>query len=270
MKFTRLLPRFDQAGDMATAQNSINNAKTTGENAINSFDPTTTAGAQQKNTNNLFSTQNAQTQDYIGRYTNAVKANPLVTDLYKTANNLYNVEPLAMQATALNNRLTNAVPDAYRAARGYDIDSTDINNGIAQKTAYLTPQANAATANYNTAAGLASNFVNAGITQNQMNLLPIQAEQQNLLQEQAAQATGWNQAAKSQFDGLIAKMQAGVQLSQAEMDAAIRLAQMEEDYNKQLEVNRTNVQTAQIGNQYKILSPAQTLVNTFTGKSARA
>lgn len=262
MKLNKLNPRFvDYSASNKVADTAIN----TGRTAISSFDPTATANIQKSNlgASGLGGLLGNETNAFTSEYAKAVAANPTVTQLYNTANNLYNVPALATTATNLSNRVTNMTPNAYTAARGFDINATDINNGIAASSQYLTPQSNAATANYNTAAGLASNFVTAGQAQNAQNLLPIQAKQQLVIQQQAAQATGWNNAAQSEFDALVSKMQAGVTLSTTEMARANQLASLEEAYQQAID-------TANIQNQYKILTPAQTLANTMTGATYRA
>lgn len=235
-----------------------------GKTAINSFNPNATATSQQNNTGNLFNTQQNQTNDYIGQYSQAVANNPTVTSLYNKGNEMFNVPQLAQQATNLNNQMTGAVPSGYAGARGFDISNTDVQNGIAQRTAYLQPQANAANANYNSAAGLASQYVTAGQTQNAQNLLPIQAEQQNLLQQQAAQSTGWNNAAQSEFTALVSKMNAGVTLSQAELERANVLASQETSYLNQITSSQASIKAAQLNNQYQNVGQNNNLVNTFT------
>lgn len=270
MKFYKLSPRFDQSSDMQTANDSINAAKNTGQNAINSYDPTAAGNTSTGAVTGNFNTNQAQNASAVNPLQSVINSNPKVQDLYQQGNNLYNVPQLAQQATNLNNRITNAVPSGYAGARGFDIDSTDINNGIASATAYLTPQANAANANYNSAAGLASQFVQAGQQQNAQNLIPAQENAALTAQNMAAEQTGWNQAQKATLDGLMAKMQSGVQLSSQEMQTAQALAATEESYNQQIQANQTAVQTAQIGQEYKTLNPAQTLANTFTGKTFTA
>lgn len=240
-------------------------AVNSGRQAINSFDPSATAMNQQNRTNSLFDTQQGQTRDYINRYSQAVASNPTVTSLYNQGNEMFNVPGLAKTANYLQNQVTNAIPDAYQGARGFDIGQTAINNGVASKLGYLTPQMNAATNNLNTAQGLAQGYVNAGQLQNQQNLLPIQSEQQNLLQAQAAQATGWNQAANNEFQGLLQKMQSGVQLSLAELERANQLAALQQAYKTAVQQSQATIKAAQIGQQYQTIGPGQTLANTFTG-----
>jgi len=64
-------------------------------------------------------------------------------------------------------------------------------------------------------------------------------------------------------------MQSGVQLSTQEMQTAQQLAQVEENYDQALQANQTAIQEAQIGQEYQILNPSQTLANTFTGGTQR-
>jgi|GEM_PF-4080201 len=267
MKLTKLYARFDQAGDISTANNSINAAKSSGENAINSFDPTQTAGAQINTTNQNFGTAQKEAQGTGDMLTAAVKANPTVTSLYNTANNQFNVPALQTSATRLQNQVTNAVPDAYQGAKGYDIGNAQVQNGIANKEAYLVPQANAATANANTAEGLASNFVQAGQQQNEQNLIPATTEAGIQAQNIASQETGWNTTMANQFNALVAKMQSGVQLSSQEMQTAQQLAATEEAYNQAVVSANAQVNVANIGQEYKQVAPNDTVFNTTNGNT---
>jgi hypothetical protein len=194
-----------------------------------------------------------------------VAANPTVTTLYNEGNNKYNVPQLATQATNLSNELTNAVPSGYSSARGFDIGNTAIQNGVAQRTAYLQPQSNAATANYNTASQLASQYVTAGQAQNAQNLLPIQAEAPLLAQQEAAQSTGWNQASQDEFDGLVSKMNAGVTLSATEMSRANVLAEQETSYENAVTQANATIQAQKIASTYQVVPQNSNLVNNFTG-----
>ena len=254
----KLLPRYDSldtSGSDAVASSGVS----TGQNAINSFDPTQTSNTQKSNlgSGGLGGMLGGETGNYVNDYSKAVANNPTVTSLYNTGNNMFNVPNLQKTATNLNNEVTNAVPDAYSGARGFDIGNTQVQNGVAAKESYLLPQADAATANANTASGLASNFVNAGQTQNAQNLLPIQAQAPLLQNTESAQASGWNQASQQELAGLMDKMNQGVTLSQNEISRANTLATAEEAYQQA-------VTTANIGNQFKDVGKGDNLVNTFT------
>lgn len=266
LKFTKLYVRYDQSGDMANASSQIKDASNVGSTAINSYDPTAAGNTSSNAVTSNFNTAQGQNSQAVDPLSAAIKANPTVTSLYQQGNSLYNVPQLATTATNLSNEVNNALPAGYGGARGFDISADQINNGAALKTAYLTPQSNAATANYNTASGLASNFVNAGIQQNQQNLIPAQTNAQMTAANQAAEQTGWNQAQKSTLDGLMAKMNAGVQLSAAEMQTVQQLASIEESYNQAVVSANAQIQTANIGNTFATLAPNQTLYNTTNGQ----
>lgn len=256
----KILPRYDL--NLSGATDQATTAQNTGNNAINSFDPTAAGQKVMNSTGDLATSLGKQTGQYVSDYTKAVQANPTVTALYNAGNTMFNVPQLAQTATNLQNRLTDVVPNAFQGAKGFDIDSTDINNGIANASAYLTPQAGRATANYNTAAGLASNFVQAGQAQNAQNLLPIQAQAPLLQQSEGAQGTVWNTAAQQTLQGLIAKMQAGVQLSTNEMEMAKTLAQAEEAYQQQQTQNQTTLANTIQGQKYIPVAAGNNLVNT--------
>lgn len=233
-------------------------AKQEGQSAINSFDPTSVANSNKNAINSLYNTQSGTIGSLTSKFADTIAKNPTVTDLYKQGNSLYNVDPLGQQATDLTNRVTNAIPDAYSGARGYNIGNTAINNGIASKLAYLTPQANAATANYNQASDLASKFVTAGQAQNTQNLLPIQSQITSENDAMARQSTGFTAAMQQELEGLIEKLNAGVTLSTNDMTRANQLAALGNSY-------RTAIDTARIGQQYQTVKPSETLLNTFTG-----
>lgn len=259
MKFTRLLSRYDENSDIATASGTIKDATAAGNNAISSYDPTAAGNSSTSAVTSNYNTAQGQNASAVDPLQSVIDSNPKVQDLYQQGNALYNVPALATQATNLTNRVNNIQPNAYNAARGFDIGSTDVNNGIANASAYLQPESNAATANYNTAAGLASNFVQAGQAQNAQNLIPAQENAALTAANQAAEATGWNQAQKSTLDGLMQKMQSGVTLSTQEMQTAQQLAATEEAYNQQLTVNQTAIATNAATN-------ATTLANTIQGQ----
>jgi len=266
-KFDRLKYRYDSL-DESAANNEASTATNTGNNAISSYDPTAAGNTSSADVTGNFNTAQGQNSQAVQPLQNVINSNPTVTSLYQTGNQMYNVPALQTEATNLTNKVTNATPDNYTGARGYDINNTSVNNGIANETAYLTPQANAATANANTAAGLASNFVNAGIQQNAQNLIPAQENATLTQQNQATEGQGWNAAQAATLQGLITKMQSGVQLSATEMSQATALAQAEEQYQATLSTNQAGITESQIGNQYHTLNPTQQLYQTTVGSPA--
>lgn len=239
-----------------------NTAQGAGQNAVNSFNPTDVAGSQRNNFNQLYNSQLGDTgpksaTDYMGAYSQAVANNPTYTSLYNTANQQFNVPATAQQATYLQNQVNQVAPNAYQTAKGFDYSEPQVENAINTNLRFLQPEANAAAQVAQTNQNLAGQYVNLGMQQNQQNLLPIQSYGPMLQQAMAQQATGWNQAAQNEFQGLQAKMNAGVQLSQQEMDRANSLLQAQQAYQQA-------INTAQIQQQFQNVGAGNNLVNTFT------
>jgi len=261
LRFTLLLPRYDNTTPASNAEEQT--GQNTGTGAIGSYDPTAAGNASTSAVTSNFNTAQGQNAQAVNPLQSVINSNPTAEQLYQQGNNMYNVPSLATTATNLQNRVNNVQPNAYNAARGFDIDSTDINNGVANATAYLQPQSNQATANYNTASGLASNFVNAGLSQNATNLIPATENATLTAQNQAAEQTGWNQAQASTLQGLIDKMNAGVTLSSSDLSLAGTLANEEEAYNSQLTQNQTTLANTIQGQKYIATTPGETLTNTL-------
>lgn len=229
----------------------VANARNQGQTALNGFDPTATANNLNAGFNQLKSDQIGSGPqnggDYLNAYSAQVAKNPTVTSLYNTANQQFNVPQQQQQATYLQNQVNQAVPQAYNLARGFDVSDAQVQNQANTNLRFLQPEANAAQANANTAAGLATNYVQAGQAQNTQNLLPIQSYQATMNQALAAQATGFTQDAQNQFAGLQAKMQAGVALSTQEMQTMAQLTQAKEQYDAAIAQNQAAIQQANIG-----------------------
>lgn len=238
-------------------------AYSTAQTALNSFNPTSTTNAQKTGVNDLYGAQSNTIGDLTSKYASTVASNPSVTSLYGTANDMFNVPGLTKQANYLQNRVTNAIPEGVQAARGFDIGSPQVQNGVAQKLSYLLPQETAATNNLNSARELAQGYVQAGQAQNAQNLLPVQYQAEAMNDAMARQSTGFTTAMTNELNGLIAKMQAGMQLSDAEYQRANALASMENEYRK-------TIDSARIGQQFQTVPAGSTLVNTFTGTGTRA
>jgi hypothetical protein len=230
--------------NLSASTNLANSAKDLGTSSINNYDPTAAATNATNLANSNYNTAQTENNSMVTQYANAVKANPTVTDLYNQGNALFNVPQLGQNATNLSNQVNNTVPDSYQGARGFDIGNAQVENGQAAKLAYLQPQSNAATANYNQASTLANQYVQAGQAQNTQNLAPTVAGVTQQAANMAAQATGWNTALSSQLTGLIDKMNNGVTLSQAEMTQAGVLAQQETAYQDQVLQNSQAANTA--------------------------
>lgn len=251
------------------------NASATGQSALNSFDPTGFAnsvytglfGGRPTNLLGPGGTQEKGISDYMGAYKDAIASNPTATQLYQTANQQYNVPGLASTATDLNNRVLNAPNTNLNLARGFNYDQNQVDAATTRDLRILQPLASAATSNWQTAAGLADKQVGYGLQQNATNLLPVQAQGQMMADLWARQSTGFTSAMEQELQGLMGKMNAGIQLSATEMSRANTLAQAQTSYKNAITSANAQIASSQIGNQNVTLSPGQTYLNTITGKA---
>lgn len=215
----------------ASGNSSISNAASNGQNAINGFDPTAISANNNTAQQGLYGPNGSQTKqmsDYMNMYKNSILANPTATDLYTTANTKFNVPALQNTSNALNNAVLTDPQQNVDNAKGFNYDSNQIGAKTAMDLGRLSPLAIAAQNNANTAQGNASNYVAAGLSQNATNLLPVQAFGTQLGSQFGEQATGLDQNQTNQMNALVSKLQAGEQLSAAELAAFEQLSAAEE------------------------------------------
>lgn len=256
----------------SNASASINNAASNGQNAINNFNPTTISATNANTQGSLYGpngSQTAQNQNYMQMYQNSIANNPTATQLYNSANTQFNVPTLENNATQLNNAVLNAPQQVLNTAKGFNYDNNQVGNQTDLDLTKLSPLATAATNSANTAEGLASNEVQAGLSQNATNLLPVQAYGNNLTQQMAEQGTGLDQNQTDTLNALVQQMNAGVTLSTAQMQQLESLSAAEESAQASIQNTNTSanagIEEANIGQQYKTVNPSQTVYDTQTG-----
>lgn len=260
--------------DNSTATSLQNTATSTGQNALNSFDPTASQNNFLNSYNSLNANQQQGSQSYQDQYAKAVAANPTVSQLYDTANQNFNVPGLMQQSTNLNNAMLQDPQQNVNAAKGFNYDANQVGQQTTQDLARLSPIAAAATNQAQQAQTLAGQQVAAGQAQNAQNLLPIQSQQQFLLQQQGNQAQAYVAANTDAFQALTAKMNAGVQLSQTEATMYNQYIQAQAQVQAAQTTANASVQSAnitgQLANKFANVAAGNTLVNTETGGSTRA
>lgn len=244
----------------------VQNANQSGQNAINSFDPSNYANNTMSGLNGIIGGQNNTQNQYQQAFKNQIMSQPSTTQAYQTGQQIYNVQPLQNEANQLGNAVLQAPINDVNAAKGFNYDQNQVNQKQTQDLEYLTPQANAAENNANTAQQNATNYANLQYEQNNMNLLPYQEQGQYLMQQFAAQMTGWTTASAQQLSALQDKMDQGVTLSADEMQQYATLTSAEQNYQGALAQANATVNAAQLNNNYKVLSPSQGLYDASTGK----
>jgi hypothetical protein len=246
------------------------NARQTGESAVNAFNPTQTQKNFLGDYNSMTAGQFGQAQDYTKRFADTISSNPSATDYYQRGNEAYGVQPLMEQANYLNTQVTNAVPNAYKTARGFDVSDHQVQNAANVNLRFLQPQATAATGQAQVAQQLAAGYADRGMQQTDINLRPITAEGQFIQSQQEGQGEAYRQANAQEMTGLISKMQSGVKLSELEYARLNELIQAEsaqrvarEETERQRVANQGSLANTIQGQKYQVLDPNQRLVNTF-------
>ena len=243
------------------------NARSLGQNALNAFDPSATGNKIASGFSNLFGGQQNEQQKYIDAYKASIAQNPSATQLYEQANQKYQIPTLASNANYLQNQILQTPQQQLQMARGFNVDQNQVNNAVNQQLTRLSPLASSATNNLNTAMGLAQGEVQAGMEQNAINLLPVQKQGEMMSDLWAREASGFTTAAQAELQGLIAKMQSGVALSQSEMERANALANAQVSYQNAITAANASQNVAKIGAQNVTLSPGSTYLNTATGQA---
>lgn len=248
-----------------TGQSNVNSAANQGKSAISAFDPSSYAKTTMSGLNDIIGGQNNTQNDYLSAFKNQIATQPSATDYYNLGMNKFNVQPLQQQANDLGNAMLTTPNTNLNAAKGFNYDAGQVAQKNTQDLERLAPSAQAAQNNATAAQGNAMNFANMGMQQNNMNLLPIQEQGQYLMQQYAAQQTGWTTASQAQLQALQDKMDQGVALSADEMQSYSQLSQSEQSYQAALASANATVNAAKVNNQFQTLSPSQTLVNTANG-----
>lgn len=245
-----------------------------GRNSLNEFDPQGVANSTRASFDNLNRTQTGQTNDYLTGFRNQIASQPSALDYYDQGNDKYNVPQLQQKANYLNSQVVNQLPMQYQLAKGWDVSDSQVQNATNQALRFLLPASQSATAQAQTAQGLAEGYSQAGQIKNQYELQPTITQGQMLQDSFARQMTGFSTEAQQRYEGLLQKAQLGVQLSSAEADEYAKLASAQQQYNAAIEGAKigaqNNIDVANLGNKYKIIPAGQTLVNTLTGASKRA
>jgi len=202
---------------------------------LNQITDTTTR--QRADTQGFLTGQKGEQGDYLTRFTNAVKAQPTMSAMASRIGGELGLPQLQGNATMLRNTLTN-LPSTYSGAtRGFDVNANQLNRIIGQKSSELAPAVDTAERSLSDAQNTLSTRLGYEQADQQKELLPYQTEQSLLSERQARESTMFSQENQSELDGLIAKINAGITLSEGEKNRANQLAVAEQSFEHQKQLN---------------------------------
>lgn len=258
---------FGTTDPTAQGTQNVNNAASSGNSAIGSFDPNAWQSSTQQGLNNITKTQAAGNQDIVNAFKNQISSQPSATQALQTGQNIYNAVPLQNTANQLNNTMLNTPNMDLASAKGFNYDNNQVQQQDSQSLQRLAPAATAAQNNATTAQNNALAYQSAQMGQNTMNLIPLTTAQTQQAQLYAQQYSGFTATAQAQLAGLQAKMQSGEQLSASEMSAYASLTSSEAQYQSSLASANAGVQEQTISSQNQILPQGSTYYNPVGGNA---
>lgn len=182
----------------------------------------------------LFKSQQGQTNDYFSRFTGQIKAQEPVQHIYERIGRQEGL-PQARQNMIQANQHQGAIPGLYEAGtRGFDVNANQKDRIIGTAQAAYAPVVSSANAAYQGA----NEAVNAqaGYTQAQQEkeLQPIKSEADFIKDFQARQQTGYTFAMQSELQAVLDKLAKGVTLTEGERTRANQLAIAKLSYDAQM------------------------------------
>lgn len=203
--------------------------------------PLTTVPQQLRANNATFNAgQQADTNAFLGKYTGAINAQPTMSVLADRFGQEAGLPTLRANAQSLQNTMFQ-LPETYKAAtRGYDVNNNQLSRIVGQKQFELGPSAELAQQNLGNAENVVNTRLGYATAEQQKQLLPYQSEQTLLTDRLARESSMFSQANQQELDGIIAKINAGVTLSEGEANRANQLAIAEKGYANALAVAKQN------------------------------
>jgi len=189
---------------------------------------------------NLITKQAGEGSDYLTRFRQAIMGQEALPHMFTRIGDELNMPNLRTAAVGLQNQLTN-LPETYsKATRGFDVNANQLGRIIGTKAAALQPAVETATNALESAQGVQGQMIAANQAEQAKQLKPYETEQSFLTDRWAREQTGFTSANQQELDGLIAKMNAGVTLSEGEKQRANQLSIAEKGYANALKIAEMN------------------------------
>jgi S-adenosylmethionine synthetase len=227
---------------------------------------------QKTNTSGFLAGQNTQTADYLKRYTDFINSQEGASAMAGRIGGELGIPTLQANATMLRNTLTN-LPSTYsKATTGYDVNANQLARIIGQKSSELAPAVTTAETSLSGAQNTLNTQMGYEQTDQAKALMPYQTEQTMLSDRMARETTLYSQDNQNELNSLIAKINAGITLSEGEKSRAQQLAIQEQSYNQAKETAKNTPNPTQVisqgGKQYLIDSTTGKIISTYGSGSS--
>jgi hypothetical protein len=233
---------------MGAFQDALNNATTATSSLYG--DATQKASNMWGNMKGFFGEQRGDTQDYLGRYTGAIKGQEPLQAMYARVGREVGLPQLQQTATQVNQTNAN-IPSVYSGAtRGFDVNANQLARTIGTKQAEYAPVVQNANQAVNNAMTNVNQQMGYEQAQQAKSLLPYQAEGSFLNDRLARESSGFTTSAQAELQTYIQKAQSGIQLTDSELQRAnqIALQKMQNDAEMARLDKQLNMQKYQIDN----------------------
>jgi hypothetical protein len=223
--------------------------------------------AQKTDTQNLLAGQDAQTAAYLKKYTDFINSQEGSQAMATRIGGELGIPTLQANATMLQNTLTN-LPSTYgKAMTGFDVNANQLARVIGQKSSELSPLVTTAENSLSSAQNTLNTQMGYEQTDQAKALLPYQTEQTMLNDRLARETTLYSQDNTNELNGLIAKINSGITLSEGEKNRANQLAIAEAGYQNELDkLNSTQSANASANTSIVTVGGVQKLINNATGQ----
>lgn len=191
------------------------------------------AATQKANTTALLGNQATQQEDYLSRFRAAIGGQETLPAMYSRLGSELGLPELQKRQQMLTEAVRATPQLQTQSARGMDVNENQRQRIIAAKLAELSPAAQLATEQAQTATGQLQTAMGFEQSQQQKELAPFQTEQTLLQDRQAREIAAYSEADQRELDGYIAKMNAGITLSEGEKNRANQLAIAEKGFEIQ-------------------------------------
>lgn len=205
---------------------------------------------QRAGTSNFITGLNTESADYLKRYTDFINSQEGMTAAAQRIGGELGIPTLQANATMLRNTLTN-LPSTYgKAMTGYDVNANQLARIIGQKSSELSPLVTTTETSLQAAQGNLATRLGYLTTEQAKALLPYQTEKDLMINKWARETTLFSEDNQRELDALIAKINAGVTLSEGDKNRANALAIQEKQYQQALEVARIQLEGTKIQYDY--------------------
>ena len=206
--------------------------------------------------------QAAQQNDVLARYRQTIAGQETQQALADRIGKELNLPALQTAANNVNTSIANMPYTQRQATRGFDVNNNQLERLTNQKISELAPVATSANNAANLAQQNLSTRMGYAMADQQKQLAPYQLESSMMSERLAREASGFNTDMTNELNGLIQKMNAGIQLSQFEQTRADQLAQHEQSY----ELQKQQLDMQQSAAKHNFVSLGGKLYDTVTGQ----